>query len=41
MSLNGLTEEERVQALARYQILRPYLDGQTTLKEVIETRPYP
>ena len=37
MSLTDLSEEERARALERYKLLQPYLDGQCSLQQVIET----
>jgi putative transposase len=38
LSLTELTEEERQQALARYQLLQPFLDGQTSLTNIAKTQ---
>ena len=36
MALTELSDSERQQALARYRLLQPYLEGQTTLKSLID-----
>jgi len=38
LSLTELSEEERQQALTRYQLLQPFLDGQTSLTEIAKTQ---
>lgn len=35
-SLDGLGEAERLRALSRFQILRPFLEGETTLTEIVQ-----
>lgn len=37
MSLTNLSEAERATALERYKLLQPYLDGQCSLQQIIET----
>jgi putative transposase len=37
MSLTRMSNKERQDALARYHLLEPYLDGRATLKSIVET----
>lgn len=39
--LTALTEAERTQALARFRLLQPYFEGQTTLRTVAQTQNIP
>ncbi len=38
LSLTELSEEERQQALTRYQLLRPFLDGKTSLTDIAKNQ---
>ena len=37
MQLTELSEVQRRQALARYHLLQPYLEGHVTLKSILDT----
>ena len=36
MSLTELSDDQRRQAFARFQLLQPYLEGRVTLKSLVE-----
>lgn len=36
MSLTELSNDQRQQALARFRLLQPYLEGRATLKSIVE-----
>ena len=37
LSLTELSEQDRAEALARYKIIQPFLEGQSTLKAAAQT----